>query len=87
MTFAFKDGGPLSDTSLDPGERVAMMGLFQGAIGVFKNPPSHRPVEYSDPADAALGNPPFPGSPSSLMAQIAASMASEQSWKLSHLPP
>ncbi len=45
--------GPLADGSADPGERVAMMELFKGAIGVFKNPSSHRPVNFDDPTLAA----------------------------------
>jgi len=55
MTRAFNanEGGPLVDTSSDRGERVAMMNLFQGAIGVFKNPPSHRQVDYADPTVAS----------------------------------
>jgi uncharacterized protein (TIGR02391 family) len=40
--------GPLVDSSLDPGEQVATMELFAGALGVFKNPPSHRQVEFED---------------------------------------
>ena len=55
MTRAFNanEGGPLVDSSSDRGERVAMMNLFQGAIGVFKNPPSHRQVDYADPTVAS----------------------------------
>ena len=47
------DGGPLSDTQLETGEQQATMALFWGAIGVFKNPSSHRPVEYADPTVAS----------------------------------
>jgi uncharacterized protein (TIGR02391 family) len=53
MTAAFRDDGALRDDSLDPGESVALMNLFQGAIGVFKNPASHRQVEYADPTEAS----------------------------------
>jgi uncharacterized protein (TIGR02391 family) len=54
MREAFKaDGGPLADPNLDPGERVGVMELFAGAIGTFKNPPSHRQVDYSDPTEAS----------------------------------
>jgi hypothetical protein len=38
---------------MDSGEREATMALFWGAIGVFKNPPSHRQVDYQDPTQAA----------------------------------
>lgn len=54
MREAFKpESGPLSDSNLDPGERVGMMELFAGAIGTFKNPPSHRQVDYRDPTEAS----------------------------------
>jgi len=54
MRESFKPGtGPLSDSELDPGEQVGMMELFAGAIGTFKNPSSHRQVDYDDPTEAS----------------------------------
>ncbi len=38
------EDGPLTDTSLEKGERVALMNLMTGAIGSYKNPSSHRRV-------------------------------------------
>lgn len=48
-----KDGGVLADSAADPGEQVATMELFAGAIGAFKNPASHRTVDYAVPTEAA----------------------------------
>jgi uncharacterized protein (TIGR02391 family) len=53
MADALKHGGPLRDPQMDKGEAEAMMALFRGAIGTFKNPTSHRPVEYDDPTLAS----------------------------------
>lgn len=53
MQSAFNPTGPLTDESAEGGERVATMELFKGAMGVFKNPSSHRPVNYDDPTEAA----------------------------------
>jgi len=53
MRKAFGDGGALADSRLDPGERVGIMELFAGAIGTFKNPPSHRKVDYANPTEAS----------------------------------
>jgi uncharacterized protein (TIGR02391 family) len=53
MRYAFGPGGPLEDVSIDAGERQATADLFAGAIGFFKNPPSHREVNYNDPTEAA----------------------------------
>ncbi|MFA6446277.1 MAG: TIGR02391 family protein, partial [Candidatus Paceibacterota bacterium] len=45
--------GPLTDTTNpDGGERVSYMELFSGSIGAFKNPSSHRDVNYDDPVIA-----------------------------------
>jgi uncharacterized protein (TIGR02391 family) len=54
MQHAFSaEKGALTDPDADPGEQVAMMELFKGAIGLFKNPTSHRPVDYDDPTLAS----------------------------------
>ncbi|MBD1863777.1 MULTISPECIES: TIGR02391 family protein [Trichocoleus] len=53
MRKSFGEGGKLADPELDPGERVGIMELFAGAIGTFKNPPSHRQVNYADPTEAS----------------------------------
>jgi uncharacterized protein (TIGR02391 family) len=45
--------GPLTDNEADEGEKVATMELFAGAVGKFKNPSSHRDVEYTDPNEVA----------------------------------
>ncbi|MCW0215812.1 MAG: TIGR02391 family protein [Pseudonocardia sp.] len=54
MRQAFKvDGGLLADPRVERGEREAMSAFFAGAIGVFKNPVSHRQVDYEDPTQAS----------------------------------
>jgi len=45
--------GPLTDADADRGEQVATMELFAGAIGMLKNPTSHRQVNYDDVTEAA----------------------------------
>jgi uncharacterized protein (TIGR02391 family) len=45
-------GGPLADPNADPGEQIARMELFAGAIGSYKNPQSHRDVDLQDPMEA-----------------------------------
>jgi uncharacterized protein (TIGR02391 family) len=54
MQSAFSvDNGPLTDPFLPGSEQEGTMALFRGAIGVFKNPSSHRQVEFDDPTFAA----------------------------------
>lgn len=53
MQNAFREGGPLHDPEVHPGESVAQMNLFAGAMGLFKNPASHRRVDYDDPVEAS----------------------------------
>jgi uncharacterized protein (TIGR02391 family) len=52
MREAFKQNGPLADSTADPGEQVARMELFAGAVGSYKNTHSHRDVNLDDPAEA-----------------------------------
>jgi uncharacterized protein (TIGR02391 family) len=47
-----ENSGPLTDTSLVVGEQQAMAHLLAGAIGLFKNPTSHRAAAVSKPEDA-----------------------------------
>jgi uncharacterized protein (TIGR02391 family) len=57
MQRAFGDGGPLNkkleDLGVEAGERAAHRTLFEGAIGVYKNPTSHRIVNIADANEAA----------------------------------
>ncbi len=54
MRKAFRPhGGKLTNQKLDAGEQEAIANLFAGAIGAFKNPSSHRQVDYSDVTTAA----------------------------------
>lgn len=53
MRKAFdKERGPLADKSTLPSEREATAHLFAGAVGLFKNPNSHRKIELRDAAEA-----------------------------------
>jgi uncharacterized protein (TIGR02391 family) len=45
--------GSLIDSTLPEAEQLAMVNLFSGAVGLFKNPSSHRHVVLSEPSEAA----------------------------------
>ncbi len=54
MRKAFElDSGPLTDKTMERGERQARSDMFAGAIGSYKNPHSHRNVALDDPDEAA----------------------------------
>lgn len=54
MRKAFNpENGPLTDSSANGGEKTARMELFAGAIGSYKNPSSHRYVNFDDPMEVA----------------------------------
>jgi 2'-5' RNA ligase len=46
------EDGRLTDKSIPAAEREATFNLMTGAIGLFKNPQSHRHVALSDPKEA-----------------------------------
>lgn len=52
FAFGGTQPGPLTDTNLPPGEQEAMMHLFGGALGTFKNAHAHRNVNLDDPQQA-----------------------------------
>jgi uncharacterized protein (TIGR02391 family) len=45
--------GVLRDPGAEAGEQQATADLFAGAIGAYKNPASHRTVQFDDPMEAA----------------------------------
>ena len=45
--------GPLTDFSMETSEREAMSHMFAAAIGLMKNPTSHRYTDLDDPQEAA----------------------------------
>src|SRR6516165_10041962 len=49
MLRAFGDTGPLKADNED--ERKAARELFAGAISFFKNPPSHREIQFENPRE------------------------------------
>lgn len=54
MRAAFHpETGPLTDLGADAGERQGRSDLFAGAIASFKNPASHRDVDFDHPIEAA----------------------------------
>lgn len=53
MSQAFRENGPLWRADRDGGESKAIADLFRGAIGLFKNPSSHREVDVTDATEAA----------------------------------
>ena len=54
MRAAFHpDNGKITNKGLAASERQAMSDLFAGVIGLFKNPSSHRDVDWEDPKECA----------------------------------
>lgn len=49
---AFGTTGPLADQSAPTSEQEALMQLFTGAVGSYKNPHSHRHIDMTDPVEA-----------------------------------
>jgi uncharacterized protein (TIGR02391 family) len=53
MNKAFGPAGPLADPEMPRPEREGLQSLYRGAVAVFKNPASHRPLNFDDPLEAA----------------------------------
>lgn len=53
MNKAFAEDKPLADPSALPAEQQGVASLFRGAVAAYRNPTSHRDVEFEDPAEAA----------------------------------
>ena len=52
MVKAFHvDTGALTDAAEPTSERESLLALFRGAVGRFKNPTSHREVNFENPAE------------------------------------
>lgn len=51
MKKAFGTGGPLADKSAPKAEQDRLRDFFVGAIGTFKNPASHREVQFDNPSE------------------------------------
>ena len=51
MKRAFGPGGPLENAFAPQSERDRLRDLFVGSIGTFKNPSSHREVQFDDPRE------------------------------------
>jgi len=45
--------GPLTNTELPTGEQQAIADLFAGAVGTYKNPSSHKEIQFQDPHEVA----------------------------------
>jgi len=45
--------GALTDSTLLEAEQLAMLNLFSGAVGLFKNPSTHRHLVLNEPSEAA----------------------------------
>ncbi|MGV9567324.1 TIGR02391 family protein [Streptomyces sp. NPDC003480] len=43
----------MADAEAEGGEQAATANLFAGAMGAYKNPASHRTVDFDDPIEAA----------------------------------
>jgi uncharacterized protein (TIGR02391 family) len=51
MKKAFGPNGPLTDPSAPKAEQDRLRDFFVGAIGTFKNPASHREVQFDNPSE------------------------------------